>query len=78
MTTRCVVDEQDALVRFTGAADEVPDFEADAIARVRTHDNADLESFALAMGDLGVTATGFDDVCGRVADRFAEVSGRFA
>lgn len=41
-------------------------------------DNADLEAFARAMGELGLTATGYDEVCGRVADRFAEVSGRFA
>jgi hypothetical protein len=41
-------------------------------------DNADLEGFALAMGDLGVTADGFEEVCARVADRFAEVSARFA
>jgi putative nucleotidyltransferase with HDIG domain len=41
-------------------------------------DNADLEAFALAMGDLGVSVAGFDDVCARVADRFAEVSARFA
>jgi HD-like signal output (HDOD) protein len=40
-------------------------------------DNADLETFAAAMGELGLTATAYDDVCVAVADRFAEVAARF-
>jgi putative nucleotidyltransferase with HDIG domain len=54
---------------------------ADVVAKAvggGADDNADLEVFARAMGELGLTAAGYDEVCGRVADRFAEVSARFA
>src|SRR6185437_6441984 len=54
---------------------------ADVVAKAvggGADDNADLEVFARAMGELGLTAAGHDEVCGRVADRFAEVSARFA
>jgi HD-like signal output (HDOD) protein len=53
---------------------------ADAAATRVGHgvdDNADLETFARAMGELGLTADAYDDVCAQVADRFDEVIGRF-
>jgi len=41
-------------------------------------DNAELEQFARAMGELGISADAYDDVCRFVAERFTEVAGRFA
>ena len=54
---------------------------ADVVAKVvagGNDDNADLETFARATGELGLTADGYDSVCNIVAQRFAEVSHRFA
>jgi HD-like signal output (HDOD) protein len=53
---------------------------ADVVAKavgIGADDNGDLESYAHAMGELGLTADAFDDVCGIVLDRFDEVSSRF-
>ena len=41
-------------------------------------DNPDLEAFARATGELGLTADAYDDVCSRVEQRFGEVAGRFS
>jgi HD-like signal output (HDOD) protein len=40
-------------------------------------DNADLEAFAQAMGELGLTATDFDELQLLVGERLAEVERRF-
>jgi HD-like signal output (HDOD) protein len=40
-------------------------------------DNADLERFTRAMGELGLTADAFDEVCSLVATRLAEVVARY-
>lgn len=40
-------------------------------------DNADLEAFAQAMGELGLTATDFDELRVLVEERLAEVERRF-
>src|SRR5262249_9552421 len=40
-------------------------------------DNADLETFTWAMGELGLTADGFDDICASVDERFEDVIHRF-
>ncbi len=43
-----------------------------------TDDNTEIETFARAMGELGISAGDYDAVCAQVADRFAEVSGQLA
>jgi putative nucleotidyltransferase with HDIG domain len=40
-------------------------------------DNAELETFARAMGELGLSADDYDSVCRLVADRFVEVTSQF-
>jgi putative nucleotidyltransferase with HDIG domain len=54
---------------------------ADVIAKAAgfgPDDNAELETFARAMGELGLTADAYDEACGLVAERFAEVDARFS
>jgi putative nucleotidyltransferase with HDIG domain len=41
-------------------------------------DNVDLENFALATGELGLSADALDEVSDIVSERFAEVSDRFS
>jgi HD-like signal output (HDOD) protein len=54
---------------------------ADVIAKAAgfgPDDNAELETFARAMGELGLTADAYDEACDLVAARFAEVDARFS
>lgn len=54
---------------------------ADVVAKAvgaGVDDNAELEVFARSMGELGVSADAYDDVCRFVVDRFTEVAKRFA
>ncbi len=41
-------------------------------------DNAELETYTRAMGELGMSADDYDEVCRLVAERFSEVESRFA
>jgi putative nucleotidyltransferase with HDIG domain len=53
---------------------------ADVVAKaigVGADDNADLESYSRSMGELGLSASSLDEVCGLVSHRFDEVSNRF-
>jgi len=53
---------------------------ADVIAKAAgagPDDNAELETFAHAMGELGLTADAYDEVTGLVSDRLAEVTERY-
>ncbi len=53
---------------------------SDVIANVvagHREDNADVETFAHAMAELGLSAADFDEICTVVEGRFAEVLARF-
>jgi len=53
---------------------------ADVVAKtvgVGPDDNADLERYSQAMGELGLTADTFDEVCSIVSTRFAEINARY-
>jgi putative nucleotidyltransferase with HDIG domain len=41
-------------------------------------DNAEIETFSRAMGELGLSADDYDEVCGAVRSRFAEVASQFS
>jgi len=54
---------------------------ADVIAKAAgagPDDNAELETFAQAMGELGITADAYDELTGLVSDRLGEVVERFS
>jgi putative nucleotidyltransferase with HDIG domain len=53
---------------------------ADVVAKTigqGADDNADLERYSRAMGELGLTADAFDEVCSLVSARFAELTARY-
>ena len=54
----------------------VADVVAKAVGAGRD-DNAELETFAEAMGELGLSADAYDEICRLVRDRFSEVASRF-
>jgi HD-like signal output (HDOD) protein len=60
-----------------GYAVHVSDVVAKAVGGV-ADDNAEVETFARAMGELGLSADDYDTVCATVRERFVEVVGQFA
>lgn len=55
-------------------------FLADVVAKEvgsGADDNAEIETFARAMGELGLSADDYDNVCKLVAERFDEVASQF-
>jgi len=60
-----------------GYAVHVSDVVAKAVGGA-ADDNAEIETFARAMGELGLSADDYDTVCGTVRERFAEIAEQFA